>query len=222
MPCGFLITAASELPNVNGYRPVSKTQRSDVGDQRPDAKEIPLGNIRNPKCLATYLNSLQAMFTQLCLRQTQISKMREVTQHRLKPTVGGEEFAHARVKKFIRVESQHRDVLRSSGRGDRVKHRFRKVFAEKYSVPLQFQDGRHLSVRRQHAQGFGLWLAQPPSANPMIQRRKKSRIPQPYGVRVTAARSFGAIARRDVQTFSARSRAGPQERGHRRGLQLDR
>src|SRR5204863_7147782 len=27
---------------------------------------------------STYLNSLQAMFTQLCLRQTQISKMREV------------------------------------------------------------------------------------------------------------------------------------------------
>src|SRR5438552_2281266 len=99
----------------------NKTQRSDVGDQRPDAKEIPLGNIRNPKSLATYLNSLQATLRQFCLRQTQVSKMREVAQHRLKPTVGGEEFPHALVQKFIHVESQHRYMLRSSGRGDRIK-----------------------------------------------------------------------------------------------------
>ena len=32
---------------------------------------------------------------------------------------------------------------------------------------------------------------------------------------------LGAIARRDVQTFIARGRADPQERGHRRRLQLD-
>src|SRR5882724_8452253 len=100
----------------------NKTQRSDVSDQRPDATEILLSNIRNPKCLAAYLNSLQATLRQLGLRQTQISKMREVAQHCLKPTIGGEEFADAPVKKFIRVESQHRDMLRSSGRGDRVKH----------------------------------------------------------------------------------------------------
>src|SRR5713226_4239703 len=78
-------------------------------------------DVRNPKCLTTHLNSLQATLRQLCLPQTQKSKVREIAQHRLKPTVSGEEFAHAPFKKFIRVESQHGKVLRNCGRGDRIK-----------------------------------------------------------------------------------------------------
>ena len=43
----------------------NKTQRSDVSEQRPDAKEIPLSNIRNPKCLAIYFNALQTTLREL-------------------------------------------------------------------------------------------------------------------------------------------------------------
>src|SRR5258708_8380364 len=167
MLCGFLgLLWRRNYPMLTDAGLRNKTQKSDVGHQRSDANETHLSNIRNPKRLAIYLNSLQATLRQRGLRQTQISKMREVAQHRLKPTVSGEEFAHAPVEKLMRVESQHRDVLRSSGRGDRVKHRFRKVSAEEYSVPLQLQDCCHLLVGRQHAQDFRLGLSQPPRANP--------------------------------------------------------
>src|SRR5712692_3873070 len=122
-------------PMLTDARPVNKMQRSDVNDLRPDAKEILFqANVRNPKRLAIHLDSLQSSLRQLCFFQTQKSKVRQIAQHRLKPAVIGEEFAHSPVQKFIRVESQHSDVLRSSGRGDRIKHRFREIFAEKYSV----------------------------------------------------------------------------------------
>ena len=37
-------------------------------------------------------------------------------------SVGGKNFAHTRIKKFIHVKCQHRDVLRCSRRRDRIKH----------------------------------------------------------------------------------------------------
>src|SRR6266404_3298527 len=184
MLCGFLgLLWRRNYPMLTDASPRTKC-RGQMSAIRGRMPRKSLSDIRNPKCLAIHVGSLQSTRGQLCFRQTQIGKVRQIAQHRLKPTVSGEKFAHAPVKKFIRVESQHGDVLRSSERGDRVKHRFRKVFAEKYSVLLQFQDCRHLLVRWHHAQGFGLWLSQPPGTNPMIQRWKESRVPEPHRVRV--------------------------------------
>src|ERR1700682_4557035 len=107
-------------PMLTDARPVNKMQK--VRCQRLEARcqRNPLSsNVRNPKRLALQLDSLQSSLRQLCFFQTQKGKVRQIAQHRLKPTVIGEEFAHSPVQKFIRVESQHSDVLRSSGRGDR-------------------------------------------------------------------------------------------------------
>src|SRR5581483_776341 len=56
----------------------------------------------------------------------------------------------------------------------------------------------------------------------MIERWKESRVPKTDCVSVTAARRFGAVARRDVQAFAMCLSAGLQQRVHGCGLQFDR
>ena len=79
--------------------------------------------IRNPKHLAINLKTAQAVFWQIFLFQTKESEVRQIAEHGLKPTMLSHDFAHARVLKLVDIECQHRDVLRSARRCNRVKNR---------------------------------------------------------------------------------------------------
>src|SRR5260370_42580298 len=117
MLCGFLgLLWRRNYPMLTDASPRTKC-RGQMSAIRGRMPRKSLSNSRDPKCLAIHVDLLQATRGQLCFRQTQISEVRQIAQHRLKPTVSGEEFAHAPAKKFVRVESQHGDELRSSVRG---------------------------------------------------------------------------------------------------------
>src|SRR5438132_11210610 len=75
-------------------------------------------NIGNPECLPMHFDPLQSALRQLCFFQSKKSEMRQIAQHGLKPTMLGENLAHSPILKFIRVECQHRDVLRSARSSD--------------------------------------------------------------------------------------------------------
>ena|SRR5437660_7593610 len=79
-------------------------------------------DVRYPENLAINFDSFQSVARQLVFIQPQKSKMRQVTKHGLKPAVSCENLAHALVEKLVRVKRQHRNMLRSSRRRDRIKH----------------------------------------------------------------------------------------------------
>src|SRR3981081_4666381 len=81
------------------------------------------GHIRNPERLTVNFDISQAAVRQVLFLKSHEGEVRQIAQHRLKPSVLGENFADSLVKKFVGVESQHGNVLRGSRRGNRVKHR---------------------------------------------------------------------------------------------------
>src|SRR2546421_9653473 len=78
----------------------------------------PSSNIRNPECLLIHFGPFQATVRKLGLFQSKKGEMRQIAEHGLKPTMLGQNLAHSPILKFIRVERQHRDVLRSARSGD--------------------------------------------------------------------------------------------------------
>src|SRR6267378_5142196 len=142
-------------------KPQIRSRDSDVRLRSLDA------HIGNPEDLAVDLDAFQTAAPQLLFGQSQESEVRQVTKHRLEPSVLREDLANTTVKEFVGVEGQHRDVLRSPGRGNRIKHRLGQVLAEEDPVLLEFQDFRDLFMNRQTAQPRRLCFAQPGGTGPV-------------------------------------------------------
>src|SRR5882672_10323661 len=123
--------------------PLWMSRDSDVALQGLDA------HIGNPELLAVRLDALQSTIRQFCCCQSQEGEVRQIAQYGLEPSVLRENCADSLVKKLVRVKGQHRDVLRRSGRGDRIKHGLRQILAEEDSRLLEvehfgnlFMDGK--------------------------------------------------------------------------------
>ena len=67
--------------------------------------------------------SLQAVLRQFRFLQSQKREMRQIAQHCLEPAVLGQDGANANIQKLIDIEREHCNVLRCSGRRDRIKNR---------------------------------------------------------------------------------------------------
>src|SRR5829696_691737 len=87
-------------------------------------------HVRDPKDLAVDLDVSEAVLRQVLLFQTEKREVRQIAEDRLEPSMLRHDLAHSRIFKFVDIERQHRDVLRSAGRGDRVQNRLREIFAE--------------------------------------------------------------------------------------------
>ena len=79
-------------------------------------------DVRNPELLAIRLDRLQSSAVEFAFRKSQKSKVGQIAENCLKPSFSRQNFTNARIKKFIGIESEHGDVLRSPGSGNRIKH----------------------------------------------------------------------------------------------------
>src|ERR1044072_832970 len=94
----------------------------------------------NPEYLSIYFETAESMLREGFLFQAEKREVREIAEHGLKPTMLREDLAYARMFKLVNVEREHCDVLRRTGRGDRVKNRLREIFTEVNARFLELQN----------------------------------------------------------------------------------
>ena len=83
-----------------------------------------------PERLPARLDAAQAARGQVAFVEAEVREVRQVAQHGLEPAVAREQRAHARVGELRGVEGEHRQVLRSAGRGDGAEDALREILAE--------------------------------------------------------------------------------------------
>src|SRR5947209_4346119 len=177
--------------------------------------------IRYPEGLAALFDAAQAERGKPRLFEAEVCEVRQVAQHRLEPAAAREQASHARVGELRGVEGEHRQVLRSAGRGDGAQYALGEVFAEEESAAFEFEHRRHLLARLEAAHAPGLIRPQTATGAPVFERGVAARAPEPQRVLEAAPPGLAPTARGEPQARRARLFARADERPHRRGLQFD-